>query len=59
MENNSKSCRRSCKSSPFIQCSFDEGTFSVRVRGKPFKQLIDVHENSGLNRQKKPFEGAC
>ena len=34
----------------------DEGTFSVfsvRVRGKPWKQLIDVHENSGLNRQKK------
>ena len=31
----------------------DEGTFSVRACGKPWKQLIDVHENSGLNRQKK------
>ena len=31
----------------------DEGTFSVSARGKPWKQVIDVHENSGLNRQKK------
>ena len=31
-----------------------EETFSVRARGKPWKQLIDVHENSGLNRQKNP-----
>ena len=31
----------------------DEGTLSVRVCGKPWKQLFDVHENSGLNRQKK------
>ena len=34
----------------------DEGTFSVRVCGKPWKQLIDVHENSGLNRQKKTLQ---
>ena len=35
----------------------DEGTFSVRACGKPWKQLIDVHENSGLNRQKKTLQG--
>ena len=34
----------------------DEGTFSVRECGKPWKQLIDVHENSGLNRQKKTLQ---
>ena len=34
----------------------DEGTFSVRARGKPWKQLSDVHENSGLNRQKKTLQ---
>ena len=34
----------------------DEGTFSVRACGKPWKQLIDVHENSGLNRQKKTLQ---
>ena len=40
-----------------IRPSFsDEGTFSVRARGKPWKQLIDVHENSGLNRQKKTLQ---
>ena len=31
----------------------DEGTISVRARGKPWKKLIDVHETSGLNREKK------
>ena len=30
---------------------------SERVR-KPWKQLIDVHENSGSNREKKTFQGA-
>ena len=34
----------------------DEGTFSVRACGKPWKQLIDVHENSGLNGQKKTLQ---
>ena len=35
----------------------DEGTaLSERVR-KPWEQLIDVHENSGFNRQKKAFRG--
>ena len=34
----------------------DEGTFSVRACGKPWKQWIDVHENSGLNRQKKTLQ---
>ena len=31
----------------------DEGTFSVRALGKPWKQLIDVRENSGVNREQK------
>ena len=35
-----------------------EPSLSKRVR-KLWKQLIDVHENSGFNREKKPFEGAC
>ena len=35
-----------------------ELSLSERVR-KPGKQLIDVHENSGFNREEKPFEGAC
>ena len=35
----------------------DEGTaLSERVR-KPWEQLIDVHQNSGFNRQKKTFRG--
>ena len=41
-----------------IRPSFsDEGTFScfsVRARGKPWKQMIDVYENWGLNRPKNP-----
>ena len=35
-----------------------EPSLSERVR-KPWKQLIDVRENSGFNRQKKPFEDVC
>ena len=46
-----------------IRPSFsDEGTFScfsVRARGKPWKQMIDVYENSGFKQTKKPFKGAC
>ena len=33
-----------------------EPSLSECVR-KPWKQLIDIHENSGFNREKKPFEG--
>ena len=33
----------------------DEGTFTVRARGKPWKQLIDVYENAGWSREKKPL----
>ena len=35
----------------------DEETFSVRAREKPWKQLIDVHENLGFSHREKIIQG--
>ena len=34
-----------------------EGTFSVRVHEKTWKQLIDVYENSGFNQREETSRG--
>ena len=48
---------KSWKSSPFIQRWANLALLAERVR-KLWKQLIDVHENSGFNWEKKPASRA-